>query len=937
MKDRPGFSFWADVAACGIDARAFFRTDGPTWQQIREQLEAEWQAEEATSHPAVRLLKALGKDPVNTWFRTFVPRRGANGHRSGRDLHGFDAAALEADNRAGEAIYFITGDADQATGKNKKGKPTGCVCDDDITHCRALFVEWDDRPIEWQRTAWQELKLPEPSLQVKTGGKSIQCYWLLTHAMAPAEWHVLQSRLIDFASGDPKCKNPSRLMRLPGFRYVDKETRELTDRVAELVHQADVAYSAAEIEACIPVPERPPAKGAAVSVSGIARALEKAMELPPRSKAQLLEALKVVPEFHHNEGRRDELLGLAMRLRVEWGPEEAQEWLERHSPTVTDMASYFSGKDPEQIKDGGIWPFLRDHYGVDLTRHDLKRSASGEGSVPAELGAMHFAVLGWADGDRDGIYYRAKATGQIALTKCRTRTDLLRMAPLEYWIEVFGRPPEEQGRPRQAPPDWDAATSAVISEADQAGVFDLGSLRGHGVWLDAGRVVWHLGDRIEVDGSMCSLEAVHGKFHYARLHALGVDPQVVPLQNAEGEAVLSVLRQMGWGSPVDPLHLAGWIVLANVGGALPKRPGLQLTSSSGSGKSDCVTQVIEPLLGGLAVYSSTSSEAGVRQSLKSSSLPAVIDESEQENAKKREAQLRLVRLSYDGVPQLMGTPSGEARSFAMRSSICLVGINATIPNVADRNRIVVISRLQIPDDAWAVVSRRRDELITRETGERLLRRTVSNLKTLLANVESFRRVVAKRYGGRAGDTYGALLAGAHHLTSLELLDEAQARQWIDTQRWALSDEELAGSAAKDEAEQCLEHLLKYEVPFVDGVASDWGRISDSSGRASIREVIQFLTASNRDIARGCGEDYIKSGQRILGKNGLKVDLERGLLVHTGKKGKLDEIYSGTRWANGAFKDRLLDLPGAEKVPSPPRFPVIGTVSCIALPLSLAGD
>lgn len=110
--------------------------------------EAERHAEEAACHPAVRFLKALGKDPADTWFRTFVPRGKANRRRSGRDLHGFDVAGLEADNREGQAVYFITGDANQATGKNNEGKPTGCVCDDDITHCRAVFVEWDGPPIE---------------------------------------------------------------------------------------------------------------------------------------------------------------------------------------------------------------------------------------------------------------------------------------------------------------------------------------------------------------------------------------------------------------------------------------------------------------------------------------------------------------------------------------------------------------------------------------------------------------------------------------------------------------------------------------------------------------------------------------------------------------------------------------------------------------------
>jgi len=207
---------------------------------------------------AEQFLRLLGKNPSTTWFRTFPPGKGANRARGGRDLHGFDATTLEADNKAGESIYFITGDADQATGKNKKtGKPTGCVEDKDVHTCRALFCEWDDRPIDWQMQAWRELGLPEPSAMVPTGGKSVHCYWVLSEPMAPESWRVLQKRLIDYAGGDAQCKNPSRLMRLPGFRYVDKGTGNVTDRRTELIHLSGATYNVAEIEACLPAPQQP--------------------------------------------------------------------------------------------------------------------------------------------------------------------------------------------------------------------------------------------------------------------------------------------------------------------------------------------------------------------------------------------------------------------------------------------------------------------------------------------------------------------------------------------------------------------------------------------------------------------------------------------------------------------------------------------------------
>ena len=120
---------------------------------------------------AERFLQLLGKDPAETWFRTIAPSKGANRHRSGADLHGFDRTALEHDNKNGQSIYLITGDANQATGKQKKtGKLTGCVEDADVHACRAVFVEWDDQPIDWQKQAWQELG-PGPISKVVRSGR----------------------------------------------------------------------------------------------------------------------------------------------------------------------------------------------------------------------------------------------------------------------------------------------------------------------------------------------------------------------------------------------------------------------------------------------------------------------------------------------------------------------------------------------------------------------------------------------------------------------------------------------------------------------------------------------------------------------------------------------------------------------------------------------
>ena len=109
----------------------------------------------------------LGKDESETHVRAFPhkksKRRSQLGVRSGLVLAS-DIDELEKINLEGRSVYSVVND--------------GGVSDSDITDCRAIFCEWDDKPIDWQITAWKELGLPEPTFQVLTGGKSVHSYWV---------------------------------------------------------------------------------------------------------------------------------------------------------------------------------------------------------------------------------------------------------------------------------------------------------------------------------------------------------------------------------------------------------------------------------------------------------------------------------------------------------------------------------------------------------------------------------------------------------------------------------------------------------------------------------------------------------------------------------------------------------------------------------------
>jgi len=230
--------------------------------------------------PARQFLELLGKDAAKTWLRCIKPGRRGAGEHQGLTTQA-DRNWVNSKTTDGFNLYAVIGEADSATGKG------GGVQDTDITGCPALFVEWDDgADIDTQAQRWRALKLPEPSLMVATGGKSVHCYWVLDEPISAAEWKRITARLITHCNSDKQCSNPSRVMRLPGSVYFDKKTGEATGQ-CRILSTADTRYSVAEIEVCLPAPAKPKPVAAAPKGQFEPRSIEEinaAAEYIPRRK-----------------------------------------------------------------------------------------------------------------------------------------------------------------------------------------------------------------------------------------------------------------------------------------------------------------------------------------------------------------------------------------------------------------------------------------------------------------------------------------------------------------------------------------------------------------------------------------------------------------------------------------------------------------------------
>jgi len=212
-----------------------------------------------------RQLEALGyQDGETVRLRGFLPVKGTD---PGRKLEfvfpDIPTAEIEHWQAEGRGVYVVV-------------NPGGHK-DVEIEGCRAIFYEHDsvgaaglaklqqmfpdaefpEKPVDssrdrqWyvprdvQLQLWAALGLPEPTMQINTGGKSIHSYWTLSEVLPPSQWRELQSALLEFADADRTLKNPSRVMRLAGCLHAE------TSEYSVIVGGCGKAYPAADLRAIV--------------------------------------------------------------------------------------------------------------------------------------------------------------------------------------------------------------------------------------------------------------------------------------------------------------------------------------------------------------------------------------------------------------------------------------------------------------------------------------------------------------------------------------------------------------------------------------------------------------------------------------------------------------------------------------------------------------
>lgn len=532
-----------------------------------------------------------------------------------------------------------------------------------------------------------------------------------------------------------------------------------------------------------------------------------------------------------------------------------------------------------------------------LNGHDLYADGTGNAptSIPDDLvNNPFFQILGY---DHEHYFIFHKEKRQIMEY---SRTDFSESAFIEladpglFWEANF-----KTGKGF----DKGSATNFIMRRAAECGIYDPDRIRGRGAWFDESRVVFHHGNYLTVDGESVEIGDFQTRYIYElqrSLPALSVDA----LSDEDGDRLTEVASAFRWTKPASAALLCGWIMLAPICGALRWRPHIWLTGGAGTGKSSLLNLFVHPLLNGTDLFAQgNTTEAGLRQKLRTDALPVLFEESEQNEDKDRmriQHVLSLIRQASteSHARTYKGTVGGHSMEFLIRSMFCLASIQVGIKHQADVERVTVLSLRPKKEKEtnslsdWAVIKDLLYNVVERDPtiGARLVRRAVNLLPVIQQNVGVFASVAGKIFGSaREGDQYGTLMAGAWSMFNSQPATEEQARIMIQSYTW----DEHRDTADTDESDQALAALLGAHVRAPKGFEFT---------------VFELVAAASEVAVMGLDLPRVDA-MSILARYGMKV--KDGFLLLSNASQELRQLMEKSNFA-ADWRGVLLRIPNADR-------------------------
>lgn len=575
--------------------------------------------------------------------------------------------------------------------------------------------------------------------------------------------------------------------------------------------------------------------------------------------------------------------------------------------------------------EGGDWDDVRQRDGLDAVR-DRIMGALNMAQQPepmddwepdySEVGPsyedMHpadelMALTGPLGYDKEKYYFLPRTKGQIielTANALGSINNLYQLANLSDLTRLLGTEKPSEIVSMVAP--------RLIQACHAKGIYEPVKIYGTGAWSIGGDIYVNTGRKVWKRSTGEFLDHTDVKIDGAFVRGPEVyNLDVEPLRTKEAHEYYKICQMPSWKKPISGLLLAGWSVIAPVGGALDHRPHIFVTGPKGSGKSTIIEKVVEAILAGCHFrQDGGSTEAGLRRLIGESSRPAVMDEFEGENKRDAENVQKIIfwaRKAFSG-----GIFSNAYGTFRQQSCVCFSAINPLILQGADNDRITLLE-LEVDNRAGSADRYRKfsdaiHEVLTKEYASRMVKRTLTHIDTLKANAKTFTKHAADILGSkRDGDVIGPMLAGAYLLHSDKLLTDEGAKEWMEKQDWSWHGEDKDIS----DSEKLIQHIMTSRVRY---------DIEGQSRESSIGEMVWRVSK---------GTEGADASAMALRQYGLMVRGDELLVANSSRP--LQKILADTPWVS--WKRTLGDYKGAHNYGNKPVYFMAGLSGKVtAIPL-----
>ncbi len=518
--------------------------------------------------------------------------------------------------------------------------------------------------------------------------------------------------------------------------------------------------------------------------------------------------------------------------------------------------------------------------------------------------------------DKEFIYYSSRKKMVVSLLSDRhTELALLGMAGEYYWQYKAG---EHNVGAEVGKIPWKKLAGSLMQLCCDKGYFRPDCIRGRGAWEDAGRTVFHTGDRLIVDSDEVRLGDLDSEFVYTQRLPMKDFDLKHSLEDNDARKIVQLAGRFRWQDPLHGKLLAGWLAHAVICGASDWRSHIWITGPTQSGKSTVATSFMHKLLGkdGAEFFQSAeTTEAGIRQHMKNDAVPIVFDEFEADHkgvVPKVEKVLTLMRQasSETGGQIIKGTSTGESINYTMRSAFAMISIGVGMKHQADRNRVTILTLLGEDgangveeQQSWKKLSADLVETLTPEFCRAFRARMIELIPNFRLCQTRISNHIRAHFGdARIADQLGTLLAGFWLLTTSKVIDDEHATQLIAAYLPAMEELQADSGAVKDE-EGVLEQILTQIVPAEGGDGRKFDR--------RIHELLLMATDTQSD-----GQISDKLADLALRRYGLRVDRpyeEEGYewRLFVTNDPQLNRWFRDTQWSEGWYR-QLERLVGAKK-------------------------